>query len=126
MLIQIENAQARGKSEIISPFSKIKFEIAVILKNKGFINGVEKRKRKTKKSEFNMLAVELKYNDGVSAIEHIKLVSKPSRRMYAGKDDLKPVKNGYGISVVSTPKGIMAGEDARKAGLGGEVLFEIW
>jgi len=126
MLTQIKNAQARGKSEIVLPFSRIKFEIAGILKNKGFISNADKRKRKTKKSEFDMLAVELKYNDGAGAIEEIKLVSKPSRRMYAGKEDLKPVKNGYGISVVSTSKGIMTGEDARKAGLGGEVLFEVW
>ncbi|MBI2670221.1 MAG: 30S ribosomal protein S8 [Candidatus Yanofskybacteria bacterium] len=126
MLTQIKNAQARGKSEIVSPFSKIKFEIAGILKTKGFIAGVDKRKIKTKKSEFNMLAIELKYDNGVGAIKGIKLVSKPSRRMYAGKKDLKPVKNGYGISVISTSKGIMAGEDARKAELGGEVLFEVW
>ncbi|MBI2063850.1 MAG: 30S ribosomal protein S8 [Candidatus Yanofskybacteria bacterium] len=126
MLTQIKNAQARGKSEIVLPFSIIKFEIAGILKNKGFITEVDKRKRKTKKSEFDMLAIELKYSDGAGAIEGIKLISKPSRRMYAGKKDLKPVKSGYGISVVSTSKGIMAGEDARKAGLGGEVLFEMW
>ena len=126
MLTQIKNAQTRGKSEMVLPFSRIKFEIAGILKNKGFINNVDKRKRKTKKSEFDMLAVELKYKDSVGAIEGIKLISKPSRRMYAGKKDLRPVKSGYGISVVSTSKGIMAGEDARKAGLGGEILFEIW
>ena len=126
MLIQIKNAQARGKSEAVLPFSKIKFGIAGILKNKGFIGNVDKRKIKTKKSEFDTLAVELKYNDGVGAIDGIKLISKPSRRIYARKVDLKPVKNGYGISVVSTSKGIMTGEDARKTGLGGEVLFEIW
>ena len=126
MLTQIKNAQTRGKSEMVLPFSRIKFEIAGILKNKGFINNVDERKRKTKKSEFDMLAVELKYKDSVGAIEGIKLISKPSRRMYAGKKDLRPVKSGYGISVVSTSKGIMAGEDARKAGLGGEILFEIW
>lgn len=126
MLTQLKNAQARGHAEIILPFSKIKFDIAQILKNKNFVSEVEKRKKKTKKTEFNVLAVSLKYNEGVGVISNIKLISKPSRRMYAGKDDLKPVKSGYGIAVVSTSKGIMSGDDARKAGMGGEVLFEVW
>lgn len=126
MLAQLKNAQARGYAEMVLPFSQMKFNIAQVLKNKNFVSEVEKRKKKTKKSEFDALAVKLKYENGVGAINDIKLVSKPSRRMYAGKRKLKSVKSGYGVSVVSTSKGIMAGDDARKAGVGGEVLFEIW
>ena len=126
MLNQIKNAQARGYGEVVLPFSKMKFEIAGILKNKGFIAEVQKKKRKTKKSEFDTLDVELKYNNGAGAISGIKLISKPSRRIYAGKRDLKAVKDGYGIAVVSTPKGLMTSDDAKKSGLGGEILFEIW
>lgn len=126
MLVQLKNAQVRGYAEIVLPFSKIKFDIAKILKDKNFVSDVEKRKKKTKKSEFEVLALSLKYENGAGRIDGVKMISKPSRRMYAGKQDLKPVKNGYGISVISTPKGIMSGDDAKKAGVGGEVLFEIW
>jgi small subunit ribosomal protein S8 len=125
MLVQLKNAQSRGYAEMVLPFSKIKFEIAQVLKNKNFVSEVEKRKKKTKKTEFDTLAVGLKYENGVGAISEIKLVSKPSRRMYAGKGELKQIKSGYGISVLSTSKGIMAGDDAKKAGVGGEVIFEI-
>lgn len=126
MLTQLKNAQARGQSEVVMPFSKIKFSIALILQEKGFVDVVEKKKKKTKKSEFDTLSIKLKYNDGVGAIDDVKLISKPSRKVYAGKDELKTVKSGYGISVISTSKGVMSGENAKKAGLGGEVLFEIW
>ncbi len=126
MLIQLKNAQARGHAEVVLPFSKIKFDIAQILKEKKFVSEVEKRKRKTKKSEFDTLAIVLKYENSIGSITGIKMVSKPSRRMYSGKGELRPIKNGYGISVVSTSKGIMTGSDAKKAGVGGEMLFEIW
>ena len=126
MLTQIKNAQSRGKEEIVLPFSKMTLGIAEILKSRGFVGGVEKKTRKTKKSEVNILGVELKYENGIGAISDIKLISKPSRRVYVGKDDLKPVRNGYGISIISTSKGLMAGDDARKAGIGGEIICEVW
>lgn len=126
MLVQIKNAQSRGKDEVVLPFSKIKFAIAQILKQKGFIGEIEKRKKKMKKSELNFIAIKLKYDNGIGAINEVNLISKPSRRVYAGKEDLKAVKNGYGISIVSTPRGLMTGEDARKAGVGGEMICEVW
>ena len=126
MLVQLKNAQARSQNEVVLPFSKMKFAIISILQERGFIESVEKKKKKTKKSEFDVLSVGLKYNDGVGAIDDIKLISKPSRRIYAGRGELKTVRSGYGMSVVSTSKGVMSGENARKAGLGGEILFEIW
>ncbi len=126
MLAQIKNAQSRGKEEVVLPFSKMTFSVAEILKTKGFVGGVEKKIRKMKKSDINILGVKLKYQNGAGAIEGIKMISKPSRRVYAGKDDLKPIKNGYGISVISTPKGLMTGDEAKKAGIGGEVICEVW
>ena len=126
MLTQISNAQARGHADALVPFSKIKYGIAEILKKRGFVDEVAKKKKKIQKSELDFIEIRLKYTDGAGAISGFKMVSKPSRRMYAGKKELKPVKQGYGISVVSTPKGVMAGDEARKAGVGGEVLFEIW
>jgi len=126
MLIQIKNAQSRNQDEIALPFSKMKFDIAVILKEKGFVSEVEKRKKKMEKSELNFLYIKPKYNNEAGVIEGIKLVSKPSRRVYVAKEDLKPVRNGYGISIVSTSKGLMTGDDARKAGIGGEMICEVW
>ena len=126
MLTQIKNAQSRSKEEIVLPFSKMTFGIAEILKNKGFISGVEKKTRKMNKSEVSILGVELKYENGIGAIGGIKMISKPSRRVYAGKDDLRPIKNGYGISIISTSKGLMTGDEAKKAKIGGEVICEIW
>jgi small subunit ribosomal protein S8 len=126
MLTQIKNAQSRGKEEVVLPFSKMTLGIAEILKNKGFVGSVEKKIRKMKKSEIGILGVELKYENGVGAISNIKLISKPSRRVYAGKDDLRPVRNGYGISIISTPKGLMTGDEARKMGIGGEIICEVW
>lgn len=126
MLIQIKNAQAVNAESVSIPFSKLKFEIGKILKEKGFIESIEKKKKKMKKAEVEYLEVKLRFNDGAGAISGLRFVSKPSRRIYAGKEDLKSVRSGYGISVVSTAKGIITGEDARKAGVGGEVLFEMW
>ena len=126
MLTQIKNAQSRGKEGVVLPFSRMTLGIADILKSKGFIGGVEKKIRKMNKSEINVLGVELKYENGIGAIGGIKMISKPSRRVYAGKDDLKPIKNGYGISIISTSRGLMTGDEARKARLGGEVICEIW
>ncbi len=126
MLIQIKNAQAVSAESVSIPFSNMKYEIAQILKNKNFVGDIEKKKKKLKKAEVNFLDIKLKYDDSVGAISGIKLISKPSRRMYIKKDDIKPVKSGYGISVLSTSKGLMTGENAKKTGLGGELIFEIW
>ncbi len=126
MLVQLKNAQARNLEEVVLPFSGTKWSIANILKNKGFVAEVEKKKQKAKKTEFDLIWIKLKYENNAGAISGIKLISKPSRRIYAGKEDLKLVKSGYGISVISTSKGIMTGEEARKAGVGGEIIFEIW
>ena len=122
MLVQIKNAQARGLEEVEVPFSVMKRSIAGVLQHAGFLTSVETKKKKGKRIEFDYLHITLKPD----AINGVKLISKPSRRMYAKADELKKVRSGFGISVVSTPKGIMTGADAQKAGVGGEVIFEIW
>lgn len=121
MLVQIKNAQAVGLEEVVMPFSKMKHDIAIVLQKEGYVKNVEKKQRKMKKAELPFLSLTLGNH-----INGVKLVSKPSRRMYAGKKDLGTIKSGYGVSVVTTSKGIMTGRDARKAGVGGEVIFEIW
>lgn len=126
MLTQIVNAQARNHEEVSVPFSKMKYDIGEILKRRGFVNEVSKKKEKSHKVELDFIEVQLKYENGVGTITGFKMISKPSRRMYGGKRDLKPVRQGYGISVVSTSKGLMTGDEARKAGVGGEILFEVW
>ena len=122
MLIQIKNAQAVGKTEVMIPFSNLKFAIVTLLQKEGYVGNIEKKKKIAKKAEVPYLAVALK----PGAILGMRFISKPSRRMYAGKDGMKKVKSGYGISVVSTSRGIMTGAEAHKAGIGGEVIFEIW
>ena len=126
MLTQIKNAQAIGREEIFVPFSAMKFNIASVLQREGYIAHVEKKQKKMRKSELPVLSLILKYESGQGRINGVRLVSKPSRRMYAPKDELQKVQNGFGTSVISTSKGIMTGSEARKNGIGGEVLFEIW
>jgi len=126
MLIRIQNAQAVNKGHVLIPFSRLKFKIANVLKEAGYIGGVEKRKKKIKKTIRDFMELSLKYDDGRGAIDGIKIVSKPSRRMYVGAKDIKPVQSGYGVAIISTPTGIMTSREARKKNVGGEVMFEIW
>ena len=126
MLTRIKNAQARGHQEVILPFSKMLFGIAQILKKAGFVGEINKIKKKKRGSDLEFISIKLKYEDGIGVIKGVKLISKPSRRIYVGKDDLRPVREGYGISVISTPKGLMTGDEARKAGIGGEMICEVW
>jgi small subunit ribosomal protein S8 len=126
MLIRIKNAQAVDKEQVVIPFSKMKFEICRILKEAGFIGEVEKKTKKDKKSEHNYLSVNLKYEEGHGALNGVKLISKPSRRMYIQAKDIKPVRSGYGIAIISTSKGLMSSVEARKNKIGGEIICEVW
>jgi len=119
MITRIRNAGAAKHQAVALPFSKIKLEIAKILKQEKYIKDF----KKTGKGEEKTLEIELKYPE---VITEIKRVSKPGHRMYSGYSELKKVKSGYGISIVSTSKGLMTSIEARKARLGGEVLIEIW
>lgn len=128
MLIRIKNAQAVSHDQVLMPFSKMKFAIANVLKSSGYIAEVD-RKNKTsgrKKTEHEFLLLTLKYNDGFGALQGLRIISKPSRRMYVKASDLKPVRSGKGVAIISTSKGIMDSREARKQKLGGEIICEIW
>jgi small subunit ribosomal protein S8 len=129
MLNRIRNAQAVQKKTVTVPFSNIKFELAKILENNGYIEKVEKRK----KGENRTIEIVLKYlpekdekRQLKPAISGLKRVSKLGQRIYVKSRDLKPVLGGYGISIISTSKGLMTEKEAKKKKLGGEVIAEIW
>ncbi len=126
MLIRIKNAYLVKEDRVSVPFSKIKLSIAQILKEHGYLTEVERRKHKSKKSEHEYLDLSLRYGDNGPAFNDVRIVSRPSRHLYAKAREMKPVHSGYGIAVVSTPKGIMTSREARKQNVGGEILFEIW
>jgi len=133
MLIRIKNAQAVRHENVLIPFSGLKHQIALLLKNVGYIEDVEKKKRKARTAEVDWLELKLKYvptgaADGgqQGAISGIRLVSRPSRHLYVKARSIKPVRSGFGMSIVSTPKGIMTGTQARRENVGGEILFEVW
>ena len=130
MLTRIRNASAVNKHEIVLPMSKIKYEIAKILKREGWINDVAVSKTGQGKREntvFDELKIVLKYKkSGNSVITKITRISKPGLRIYANKNSLPKVLNNLGIAIISTPKGLMTNKEARKKGLGGEVLCEIY
>lgn len=130
MLTRIRNASAVSKHEVVLPMSKIKFEIAKILKNEGWIENAEVLKTgKGRKATtvFDELKIVLKYKkNGRSAITSIKRISKPGLKIYANKETLPRVLNNMGIAILSTPQGLMTNKEARKKGLGGEVLCEVY
>ena len=122
MLNQIKNAQAVGKTEILIPLSKIKNDIANILSKENFVGEV----KKATKGKIKALKIALKYENEVPAIAGFKRVSKPGQRIYQGFSDLKRVRGGYGISIITTSKGLMTNKDARYKKIGGEVICQIW
>jgi small subunit ribosomal protein S8 len=122
MLNQIRNAAAVQKAEVLIPLSKAKYEIASILLRENLISEA----KKTTKGKIKLIKIGLKYDNGVSAISGLKRVSKQGQRIYAGAKELKQVKGGYGISIVTTSKGLMTNKEARKNKLGGEVICEVW
>src|SRR3989344_3557165 len=126
MLIMIRNAQNANKERLLVPFSKTKFEIARILKEAGFVDDIERKKKKVQKTEQNFVEIKISKNKQPHLISGIKLISKPSRRLYTKKVEIKPVMSGHGLSIVSTSKGIMSGEEACKQKWGGEVIAEGW
>jgi small subunit ribosomal protein S8 len=122
LLTQLKNAQAVKKKEIKIFHSRMDEKILELLKENNYIESFERKGRGPKR----ILDVKLKYNDGRGAISGIKLVSKPSRRLYIGYEKMRPVKQGYGLLVISTSKGILTAKEARKMKVGGEALFQIW
>lgn len=122
MLTRIRNAIMVEKKEVAVPLSKVKLEIAKIFKQEGYISNF-----KVNSSEFPPhIVIELKYKDKDNAIEGLKRVSTPGRRVFANVDHIPKVLGGLGVAVISTSKGIMSGKDCLKNNVGGEVLLQIW
>ena len=123
MLTRIRNAQAVKKSEVLIPFSNLKFEIAKILKHENYIENLEK----IEEAKFPQIKIVLKYSEnGQPAIASIKRVSKPGQRIYVSKNKLPKVLNNLGIAIISTSQGLMTNKEAQRKKVGGEVLCEIW
>ena len=121
-VVQLINAGAVRKSAVLVPYSKLKAAIADTLVETGYLKSAAKRGKKIKKT----LEVELAYQEDRHVIRGVKRISKPGRRMYVGAGEIHPVKFGKGKLILSTPLGIMTGEEARKQQVGGEQLFVIW
>ena len=122
MLTRIRNANTMRYKEVEIPSSKVKVEIAKILKNEGFINDYKIKKNNIQ----DIIVLSLKYNNKERVITGLKRISKPGLRVYAKSEEIPRVLNGLGIAIISTSKGIMTGKDAKAANLGGEVLAYIW
>jgi small subunit ribosomal protein S8 len=123
MLIRIKNAQAVKKESADISHSKLKMEIAKIMQINGFIGNFSKKGKKNKK----IINVSLLYNkEGQGRIHGLRRVSKLSRRIYRPATALRPIRQGTGLAVISTSKGLMTDKEARRKKIGGEVFFEIW
>ena len=123
MLTRIRNASLRGKSTVSTPASTLRARVLDVLLSEGYIRGYEKKTTENGQGE---LVISLKYFEGEPVIREIKRVSKPGRRVYMSIKDIQPVRNGLGVSIVSTPKGVMSDANARAANVGGEVLCTVF
>jgi len=123
LLTRIRNAQMRKKSKVSTPTSRLRAGVLDVLKTEGYIRGYTSVEHSDGRSEFE---IELKYFDGAPVIREIERVSKPGRRVYVSVKTLPRVNNGLGISILSTPKGVMADHDARDANVGGEILCTVF
>jgi small subunit ribosomal protein S8 len=123
MIARIRNAAERKRSKVSTPASKLRGRVLDVLQTEGYIRGYALIEQEGKHPEFE---IELKYFDGQPVIAEIARVSKPGRRVYSSIKDLKPVKNGLGISILSTPKGVMSDTAARDQNVGGEVLCRVY
>lgn len=121
MLTRFRNAAAVGKHDVALPLSRVKFEIAKILEKEGYLSHVEKTE-----GVRGQLKVKIRYTDDGPVLRHVSRISKPGRRIYAVKAELPRVLNDHGIAVVSTSAGLMTNKEARKRGLGGEIVCEVY
>lgn len=136
LLIRIMNAQRVGHQTVKVPFSRIKFELVKILEQEKFVETIKKEGKDPK----SFILINLKYlptgqaglpagrqaTEDIPAIHSLKRISKPSQRIYMGKDEIKPIKKGYGLVIISTSLGLMTDKEAKKRKIGGEILCEVW
>lgn len=123
MLTRIRNAQQAGHSNLVIPRSKLKLELARILKDEGFIEGYIENTEGVQ----GTIKVFLRYMAGSQGvIRGLRRISRPSRRVYVGKNDIPRVRNGLGVAILTTPRGVLTDRQARSAGVGGEVMCHVW
>ena len=123
MLSRIRNAQMRGKSTVSTPASKLRAWVLDVLADEGYIRGYEKT---SSTDGHRAIEISLKYFDGVPVIKELKRISKPGRRVYLGVKDIPQVRQGLGVSIVSTPQGVMSDANARAKNVGGEVICTVF
>ena len=123
MLTRIRNAQMRGKSTVSTPASKLRAWVLDVLADEGYIRGYEKT---FSTDGHGAIEISLKYFDGVPVIKELKRISKPGRRVYLGVKDIPQVRQGLGVSIVSTPQGVMSDANARAKNVGGEVICTVF
>ena len=123
MLTRIRNAYGRRKTKVSTPASKLRARVLDVMKSEGYIRGYSEVSYDNGKSEIN---IELKYYEGAPVIREIARVSKPGRRVYVSVKSIPQVANGLGITILSTPKGVMADHQAREQNVGGEVLCSVF
>ena len=122
MIIMMKNGSAAGKESVVMPYSKMKHAIAVCLKKEGYVGEISQKVQKTKP----VLEIELIYQGKKPKISDVERVSKQSKRVYFKAKDIHSIRGNSGLLVLSTPKGILGGKDARHEQVGGEALFKIW
>jgi len=123
MLTRIRNAQMRGKSTVLTPASKLRGWVLDVLADEGYIRGYEST---STRDGHPAIEISLKYYEGTPVIRELKRVSKPGRRVYMSVKDIPHVRQGLGVSIVSTPKGVMSDQNARSQNVGGEVLCTVF
>ena len=123
MIARIKNAATRKRSKVLTPASRLRQRVLDVLQDEGYIRGYNLVQNP---GEFPQFEIELKYFDGQPVIAEIARVSKPGRRVYSGSKELPVIRNGLGITIVSTPKGVLSDAEAREQNVGGEVLAEVF
>ena len=122
LLTRIRNGQRAKKDSVLTPASKLRVRVLDVLQREGYIRGYSEEQMGPAAG----LRIELKYFEGQPAIKHVARVSKPGRRVYSGSQELPRVRNGLGITIVSTPRGVLSDSEAREQPVGGEVLAEVF
>ena len=122
LLTRIRNGQRAKKDSVLSPASKLRIRVLDVLQREGYIRGYSDEQMGPAAG----VRIELKYFEGQPAIKHVARVSKPGRRVYSGSQELPRVRNGLGITIVSTPRGVLSDAEAREQNVGGEILAEVF
>ena len=122
MLTRIRNGQRAKKDSVVSPASSLRTRVLDVLQREGYIRGYSEEGLGAHKG----IRIELKYFEGAPAIQHVARVSKPGRRVYSGSQEIPVIRNGLGITIVSTPKGVLSDAEARAQNVGGEILAEVF